>query len=156
MTIYRMTLRHGAPGQRYHMVDLEADDATLDFTTIYASGRSGIATTDLKIPPQNLKPLFDAIMANVPAPEVEVETPLQMLVCTLDYSDYVGRIAIGRVFAGKIRKGQRIALLRRDSPAVHEGMLSAKSIPHAQRATLHFEEMWNRSREIADFRELRV
>lgn len=49
-----------------------------------------------------------------------------------------------------------IALLRRDSPAAHEGMLSAKSIPHAQRATLHFEEMWNRSREIIDFRELRV
>lgn len=101
-------------------VDLEADDATLDFTTIYASGRGGIATTDLKIPPQNLKPLFDAIMSNVPAPEVEVNVPLQMLVCTLDYSDYVGRIAIGRVIAGKIRKGQRIALLRRDGRRIDD------------------------------------
>src|SRR5919199_2233517 len=78
-------------------VELDADDATLDFPTIYASGRQGVATTDLAVPPTNLKPLFDIILKHVPTPEVNMEAPLQMLVTTLDYSDYVGRIAIGRV-----------------------------------------------------------
>src|SRR5262249_17626347 len=93
-------------------VELDADDATLDFPTIYASGRQGIATTDLAIPATDLRPLSDAILKHVPAPEVAMDRPLQMLVTTLDYSDYVGRIAIGRVVAGKISKGQRIALLK--------------------------------------------
>jgi GTP-binding protein len=95
-------------------VDLEADDATLDFPTVYASGREGIATLDLGVPAKDIRPLYDAIMKHVPPPEVELDAPLQMLTVTLDYSDYVGRIAIGRVVAGKIRKGQRVALLKRD------------------------------------------
>ncbi len=93
-------------------VELDADDATLDFPTIYASGRDGIATTDLAVPPVDLQPLFAAILNHVPLPEVEPDAPLQMLVTTLDHSDYVGRIGIGRVVAGKVRKGQRIALLK--------------------------------------------
>src|SRR5437016_9366864 len=95
-------------------VELDADDATLDFPTIFASGRNGVATTDLSIPAVDIRPLYAAILKNVPAPEVEPELPLQMLVVTLDHSDYVGRIAIGKVVAGKIRKGQRIALLKHD------------------------------------------
>jgi GTP-binding protein len=95
-------------------VELDADDATLDFPTIYASGRQGIATTDLAIPATDIRPLYDAVLRHVPPPEVDLDAPLQMLVVTLDYSDYVGRIAIGRVVAGKIRKGQRIALLKHD------------------------------------------
>src|ERR1700691_947956 len=59
--------------------ELDADDATLDFPTIYAAGRQGIATTDLKIPATDLKPLFDAIIQNVPAPDVEMDVPLQLL-----------------------------------------------------------------------------
>src|SRR5438552_3353497 len=100
-------------------VELDADDATLDFPTIFASGRNGVATTDLSIPAVDIRPLYDAILKNVPAPEVEPELPLQMLVVTLDHSDYVGRIAIGKVVAGKIRIGQRIALLKHD-PGVAE------------------------------------
>src|SRR5207244_3001717 len=76
-------------------VELEADDATLDFPTIYASGRAGVATADLAVTPQDLGPLYEAILKHVPAPEVQPDAPLQMLVVTLDYSDYVGRIAIG-------------------------------------------------------------
>jgi GTP-binding protein len=95
-------------------IDLDADEATLDFPTIYASGREGVATTDLAVTPVDLHPLFDAIMKHVPAAEVDVDAPLQMQVNSIDYSDYVGRIAIGRVFAGKIRKNQRIALLKAD------------------------------------------
>jgi GTP-binding protein len=101
-------------------VELGADDATLDFPTIYASGREGIATTDLSIPAKDIRPLFDAILKHVPQPEVELDVPLQMLTVTLDHSDYVGRIAIGRVFAGKIRKGQKIALLRRDGQKIED------------------------------------
>src|SRR5208282_4273693 len=101
-------------------VELDADDATLDFPTIYASGREGIATTDLAIPATDIRPLFDAILKHVPPPEVDPEKPLQMLVVTLDYSDYVGRIAIGRVVAGKIRKGQRIALLKADGRRIDD------------------------------------
>src|SRR5947209_13933162 len=78
-------------------VELDADDATLDFPTIYASGRNGIATTDLAVPPTDLRPLYSAILSHVPPPEVQPDAPLQMLIVTLDYSDYVGRIAIGRV-----------------------------------------------------------
>ncbi len=101
-------------------VELGADDATLDFPTIYASGREGIATTDLAVPAVNLKPLFEAILQHVPVPEVELDVPLQMLVVSLDYSDYVGRIAVGRVVAGKIRKGQRVALLKHDGRRVND------------------------------------
>jgi GTP-binding protein len=95
-------------------VELEADDATLDFPTVYASGRDGVATTDPAVPATDIRPLYDAILHHVPPPEVDPEAPLQMLVVTLDYSDYVGRIAIGKVVAGKIHKGQRIALLKHD------------------------------------------
>jgi GTP-binding protein len=98
-------------------VELDADDATLDFPTIYASGRSGIATIDLAVPATDLRPLYNAILQHVPSPDVDASAPLQMLVVTLDWSDYVGRIAIGRVMAGKIRKGQQIALLKHGEEA---------------------------------------
>jgi GTP-binding protein len=111
-------------------VELNADDATLDFPTIYASGRDGIASTTPPSPPDagggkggvgtDIRPLFDAILQHVPAPVVKLDAPLQMLVVTLDYSDYVGRIAIGKVFAGKIRKGQRIALLKPDGRRIDD------------------------------------
>lgn len=93
-------------------VELGADDATLDFPTIYASGRDGIATDDLKVPAKDLRPLFNVILGHVPPPEVDADAPLQFLTVSLEYSDYVGRIAVGRVVAGKIRKNQRIALLK--------------------------------------------
>jgi GTP-binding protein len=93
--------------------ELDADDETLDFPTIYAAGRQGIATTDLAIPATDLKPLFAAILKHVPPPDVQPDRPLQMLVTTLDWSDYVGRIAVGRVFAGKLKK-TRILLLKHD------------------------------------------
>ena len=72
----------------------------------------------MNVPAKDLKPLYDAILHHVPAPEVDVTAPLQMLVVTLDYSDYVGRIAVGKVFAGKIRKGQRISHMKHDGQRV--------------------------------------
>jgi GTP-binding protein len=101
-------------------VELDADDETLDFQTIYASGREGVATTDLAVKPVDIHPLFDAILTKVPPPDVNLEAPLQMLVVTLDHSDYVGRIGIGRIVAGKLKKGQRIALMKRDGTRVDD------------------------------------
>lgn len=95
-------------------VELNADDATLDFPVIYASGRQGIATKDLAAPGKDLHVLYDVILQHVPPADVDATAPLQMLAVSLDWSDYVGRIAIGRVFAGVIRKNQRVALLKRD------------------------------------------
>src|SRR5262249_1921239 len=83
-------------------VELGADDATLDFPVIYASGREGVATTDLSVPATDIRPLYDAILKHVPPPDIEPAAPLQMLVVTLDHSDFVGRIAIGKLFAGKV------------------------------------------------------
>ena len=96
-------------------VDLDAPEAALDFPTIWASGRQGVATLDLKEPATDLKPLFATILRHVPPPDVEPDGPLQMLVMTLDWSDYVGRIGVGKVFRGKIKKNQRIALLKHDA-----------------------------------------
>ncbi len=99
-------------------VELDADDATLDFPVIYAAGRQGISTLDLAVPAKDFHPLYDLILEKVPAPDVDVDAPLQLLVTTLDYSDYVGRIAIGKIFNGKIHKGQRIAMLKHDGKRV--------------------------------------
>jgi len=103
------------------LVDLEANDHSLDFPIIYASAKQGWATKDYEHPTQDLKVLFEAIIRHVPAyqpPAVDgcdpADAPLQMLVTTLDYSDYVGRIAIGRVFAGTIRPGMPVTVINRD------------------------------------------
>jgi len=95
-------------------MELDADEATLDFPIIYASGRQGISTMDLSVPGKNLRPLMDIILKHVPTPEVDMDGPLQFLTVSLEYSDYVGRIAVGRVARGKIRKNQRVAVLKRD------------------------------------------
>jgi GTP-binding protein len=95
-------------------LELGADEKLADFPYIFASGRSGHATHDLDVPGDSMKPLLDMVLEKVPGPEVEPEAPLQMLVTTLDWSDYVGRIAIGRIQAGTIRKSQTIALAQRD------------------------------------------
>ncbi|HRS72234.1 MAG TPA: translational GTPase TypA, partial [Anaerohalosphaeraceae bacterium] len=92
-------------------VALKADDRALDFPILYASGRNGWATRDLAQPGTTLQPVFDAIIEHVPAPKDDPDAPLQMLVTTLDYSDYVGRIAIGRVFAGTVSQSQKITVI---------------------------------------------
>jgi GTP-binding protein len=93
-------------------LDLGADDAMLEFPLLYASGRKGVATTDLAIEPKNLGPIFDAMLKYVPAPEADVDAPLQMQVAALEYSDFVGRIAIGKIRNGKVKKNQRVVLVK--------------------------------------------
>jgi len=93
-------------------LELGADDTMLEFPLLYASGRKGIATTDMSIEAKNLGPIFEAILKYVPAPEADTEAPLQMQVAALEYSDFVGRIAIGKIRNGKIRKNQRVAFMK--------------------------------------------
>jgi len=95
------------------LVQLGADDNCLDFPIIYASAKEGWATTDLKLKNDNMLPVFDAIIKHVKPPYAAPDSPLQMLVTTLDYSDYIGKIAIGRVFSGNIRKGQMVTVIDR-------------------------------------------
>ena len=92
-------------------VALEADDHSLDFPILFASAKNGWATADLNKPNDNMQPVFDAIIKNVSAPKDDPNGPLQMLVTSLDYSDYLGKIAIGRVFAGSVSQAQRIAVI---------------------------------------------
>ncbi len=93
-------------------IELGADDSTADFPVIYASGRAGIATTDMNVPPKDLKPLFDAILEKIPPPEVELDAPLQLQVTALSYSEFLGKIVVGRVAAGKIRKNQKVTVVK--------------------------------------------
>jgi GTP-binding protein len=99
-------------------IELGADDDTANFPVIYASGRAGVATTDLAVEPKDLRPLFDAILNNVPAPDVNEDDPLQMQVMALQYSEFVGKIAVGRVFAGKIRKNQKVSVVKQKDGSV--------------------------------------
>ena len=96
------------------LVHLNAEPKSLDFPLIYASAREGWATTNLDKRTDNMQVILDAIVNSVPAPRVEPDAPLQMLVTNQEYSDYVGRIAIGRVFAGQIAEGERVTVIDKD------------------------------------------
>ncbi len=99
------------------LVQLGADDKALDFPLIYASARDGWATTDIEKKTDNMQVIFDAIINNVPCPQIIHDAPLQMLVTNQEYSDYVGRIAIGRIFAGRLSEGQKVTVI--DSEGLH-------------------------------------
>ena len=89
-------------------IELGADESALDRPVIYASARKGIATLDLDKPGENLKPLFDTILEYIPAPEGDPEGPAQAQISTIDYSEYVGRIGIGRVTRGTLKEGMMV------------------------------------------------
>jgi GTP-binding protein len=93
-------------------IDLDATEEQIEFPVLYTSGRAGTATTDLEVPGTDLRPLFEAIMTHVPPPSGDPEQPLQMLVANLDASDYLGRIAIGRIFRGRVKVGDPIAVMK--------------------------------------------
>ncbi|MFN0058825.1 MAG: translational GTPase TypA [Planctomycetota bacterium] len=105
------------------LVSLEASDQALDFPILYGSGRLGWASRDVEEPATDLRAIFETIIEHVPAPEVQPGEPLQMLVTTIDYSDYVGRIAIGRVSAGSISQGEDVAIVKRDGSVVRQRVL---------------------------------
>ncbi len=92
-------------------MELDATDEQLEFKIVYAAARAGIAKLNMEDDSDNLQPLFDLLVAEIPAPQGEIDGPLQIMVTTLDYDDYVGRIAIGRVIRGKATNGQQVLVL---------------------------------------------
>jgi len=95
-------------------IELGADDDQLEFPVIYASSREGYAVVDLEDERKGLEPLLKCIIDSVPAPVGELDKPLQLLVSNIDYDDYVGRIAIGRIDRGSIKSGQQSIVCKKD------------------------------------------
>ena len=113
------------PDQRIHevvdevlelLMDLDATPEQLDSPMLFCSGRNGTASYSPDVPGTDLKPLFDTILEYIPAPEADVDAPFQMLVSSLDYNEFVGRIAVGRIERGTIRQNEEIAVCNYHSP----------------------------------------
>jgi GTP-binding protein len=95
-------------------IDLDATEDQLDFPVLYTIAKTGVARRSLEDPSNDLRPLFDAIVRHIPCPAGDPEHVLQMLIANLDYSDYLGRLGIGRVFSGTLRHGDEVAIAKRD------------------------------------------
>jgi GTP-binding protein len=95
-------------------IDLDATEDQLDFPVLYTVAKTGVAKTSMEDDSNNLKPLFDSILKHIPAPAGDPDGVLQMLVANLDYSDYLGRLAIGRVFEGTLNFGDTVAICKLD------------------------------------------
>ncbi|HXN65160.1 MAG TPA: translational GTPase TypA [Candidatus Acidoferrales bacterium] len=95
-------------------IDLDASEDQLDFPVIYTNAREGVAHRELGDPSKDLQPLFEAIVKSIPAPKSDPEATLQVQVMNLDYSDYLGRIAIGRVFNGTLVRGEEVGISKLD------------------------------------------
>ena len=123
------------PDQRIHevvdevlelLMDLDATDEQLDSPMLFCSGRNGTASYSPDVVGTDLKPLFDTILEYIPAPAMDVEAPFQMLVSSLDYNEYVGRIAIGRIERGVVRQNQEIEVCNYHDPGAPA--LKAKAV----------------------------
>jgi GTP-binding protein len=100
-------------------IDLDATEDQLEFPVLYTNGKLGLASTDAAQPGMDLQPLFEAIVKTIPPPKGDASGPLQILVTNLDYSDYLGRIAIARVFNGTLKTGEEVYISKRDE-ALHK------------------------------------
>ena len=121
------------------MMEIGATDEQLDFPVIYASGSKGFARLDPEDTNDDMTPLLDAIIDQIPAPEVDPTGPLALQICQIDYSDYVGRIGVGRIFSGAISHGERILVVKNDgtsAPATVKQLYTFEALgrEEAQRA----------------------
>lgn len=111
------------------LLDLDADDEQLESPILYCSGRSGTASFDKDTQGQDLKPLFETILNYIPKPEGEPEKAFQMLVSSIDYNDYVGRIAVGKIQRGSVKINQPVVVVNSNLPEKHN---QAKIVSLAQ------------------------
>ncbi|MES1255290.1 MAG: translational GTPase TypA [Acidobacteriota bacterium] len=100
-------------------IDLDASEDQLEFPVLYTNARVGTATRDQNVPGEDLRPLLDAVVEHVPPPRGNPDAPLQLLVANLDSSDYLGRIAIGRIFNGRVKIGDQVVVCKLDK-AIHQ------------------------------------
>jgi GTP-binding protein len=104
---------HEVLDEAFHLIlELAGEKHLDDFPYIFASGRAGYATHDPEVPGDSMRPLLDMVLQEVPGPQIDKGQPLQMLVTTLDWSEFVGRIAIGRILSGEVRRGQKVLLMQ--------------------------------------------
>ena len=118
-------------------VNLGADDETATFPYIFASTKQGYATHDPDVPGENILPLVDMILEHIPGPVVDIGEPTQMLATTIDWSEFVGRIAVGRVQAGSIRKGQSVVLLQDNGKVINGKVAMLYTFDKLGRAEVH-------------------
>jgi GTP-binding protein len=122
------------------MVDLGADDSQLDFPIIYTSAVNGYARLEPDDGNMDMSPLLDAIVEHVPCPDVDPDGPVAMQVCTIDHSDYVGRIGIGRIFSGTLHDGEKILVIKNDGSryqAVVKQLFTFEGMGRAEAAQAH-------------------
>jgi len=100
------------------LIDLDASDEQLDFPLLYAIGRDGIARKTLEDKSNNLKTLIDTIIDEIPPPEADIDMPFQMLVSDLSYSDYIGRLAIGKIYSGSVKTNDNLICIKEDNERV--------------------------------------
>ncbi len=103
--------------------ELNASDDQLDFPVVYTSAKLGYAKLDINIESTNLEPLFAVIESNVRPPKGDINAPFQMLIANIDYNDYIGRMATGRIFNGKVRAGETVAMIKQDG-SITKGRIS--------------------------------
>jgi GTP-binding protein len=108
-------------------VQLGADDTLLDFPYIFTSGREGYATHDPKVKTDTIRPLLDMVLKHVPGPVARPNDPLQMMVTNLIWSEFVGRVATGRIVAGKVAKGQKVVLIKEDESLVRGEVVAVET-----------------------------
>ncbi|MBI5521461.1 MAG: translational GTPase TypA [Desulfarculus sp.] len=118
------------------LIDLGASEQQLEFPILYTNAKAGVALTDPDGQGKGLEPLFEAILAHIPPPSCDPEAPLQFLVTNLDYSDYVGRIAVGKIVSGKLKSGDQIALLKKGEPAGRFGLTQVYTYQGLERVTV--------------------
>ncbi len=113
--------------------ELAGDRATSDFHYVFASAKEGYATKQLDQKTDSVQPLLDMILEVVPGPEIRPNAPLQLLVTNLDWSPYLGRIAIGRIYSGTLYKGQSVALIKEGNQVVQEKVVGVYQFHHLDR-----------------------
>ena len=99
-------------------IDLDAEEDQLDFPVVFASARDGYASLDSDVREGDMRPLFDSIVENIEPPKGDTEGPLQILFSSLDYDDYIGRIGVGRVERGKVKRNEQVVICRSDGSSV--------------------------------------
>jgi len=124
-------------------IDLDAAETQLDFPILYAIAKLGVARTSLDDASENLQPLFEAILKTIPAPSGDPDGPLQLLVANLDYSEYHGRLALGRIFSGTLHRGDEVAICKLDGTLQQTRITKLYGFEGLERTDLQTAEVGN-------------